>query len=122
MSVCLQFKDEIEFLSTAFDIQDNIPHFHPKLIDIRSKENYESAHIIESTNIPLNELNDRLMELPPRDEVKKIELYVVGFESEQINAINEVDALLTKTGYLVKGALIFNDNTFDSYLLLFNYI
>lgn len=44
-------------LAEAFDL-------HPNIIDVRKKSEYDSEHVVGATNIPLNELANRVSELP----------------------------------------------------------
>ncbi|MAK35297.1 MAG: MBL fold metallo-hydrolase [Flavobacteriaceae bacterium] len=37
---------------------------NPLIFDVRKKSEFDSEHILEATNIPLNEINDHLAELP----------------------------------------------------------
>lgn len=37
---------------------------HPLLIDVRKKSEYDSEHLIDAVNIPLNEINSHLAEFP----------------------------------------------------------
>lgn len=94
----------------------------PPIIDVRPLEQYAARHIRGSTSIPLDTLHNCLMELPPRDATSKVVLYAVGFASEPDTAASSeaehppakaVHELLTKTGYLVKGLLVFDEATFN---------
>ncbi len=37
---------------------------HPQVLDVRTREEFAAGHVPEAVNIPLDELRDRLAELP----------------------------------------------------------
>ncbi|EGC37214.1 hypothetical protein DICPUDRAFT_30626 [Dictyostelium purpureum] len=45
------------------DDNNNAPY---GLVDLRKRDEYENGHFINSTNIPLEDLDERMFELPPR--------------------------------------------------------
>lgn len=49
---------------TASELVKSVKNENPMLIDVRKKSEYDSEHIIGAHNIPLNELNQHLAEIP----------------------------------------------------------
>jgi len=47
-------------INDAFELADNV---HALILDVRTKEEFDSGHLSNATHIPLNELQGRLSEL-----------------------------------------------------------
>jgi hypothetical protein len=65
----------------------NLPLNGPTVIDVRSGQEFATSHIIGATNIPLDELDNRLFELPPPLE-EPIHLY--GETEQQLTGAREI--------------------------------
>lgn len=93
--------------STNFDIsaeelQELISiHKHPQIIDVRTPSEYASYHLPESTNIPLNELEERTKEIDP-----KTPIYIVCQSGKRSQiAIAQLQESITGTFYNVAGGI-----------------
>ena len=55
--------DSVQRISAA-DLEKMIATDKPVVIDIRKKSEYDSEHIVDAINIPLNQINEHLAEFP----------------------------------------------------------
>ena len=52
------------------DTEEFVEHYtteKPLVIDVRKKSEYDSQHVVDAINIPLNEINDHLAEIPKEE-------------------------------------------------------
>jgi rhodanese-related sulfurtransferase len=49
---------------TADKLEQTYSKNHPLVIDVRKKSEYDSEHLVDALNIPLNEINRHLAEFP----------------------------------------------------------
>eukprot|EP01133_Synstelium_polycarpum_P002952 gene2952-3394_t len=79
-------------------LQDDCPY---GLIDLRSREEYSQRHFKRSTNIPLDELPNRIFELPPRGNPIAI-IYPLLDDTSTTEAQKLRDTLVGRSGYIVE--------------------
>jgi len=60
---------------TAKELEATYKHSDVLLVDVRKKSEYDSEHVIDAVNIPLNQINNHLAELPKE---KPFILYCAG--------------------------------------------
>jgi len=60
---------------TAKELEATYKHSDVLLVDVRKKSEYDSEHVIDAINIPLNQINNHLAELPKE---KPFILYCAG--------------------------------------------
>jgi hypothetical protein len=65
----------------------NLPLDGPTVIDVRSGQAFATSHIIGASSIPLDELDNRLFELPPPLEEP---LHLYGETEQQLTSAREI--------------------------------
>ena len=60
---------------------------HVALLDVRSRTDFESGHLLHSTSIPLDELSQRLYELPPPFEEP---IGLLGSDTKQLEEARKI--------------------------------
>ncbi|EFA81644.1 hypothetical protein PPL_05637 [Heterostelium album PN500] len=114
----MNIKDEIQKIFNWIENQCQYG-----LIDLRTKEEFQRQHIINTTNIPLDQLPQRIFELPPRGN-KISFLYPINIDdSGTITDLCELesykqsielrDTLINRSGYLVEFICYIDQNTQD---------
>ncbi len=66
--------DQLERIS-AKELEALYQHEEPMVIDVRKKSEYDSEHLVGAKNVPLNQLNEMLSELP---KDKKLNIHCAG--------------------------------------------
>lgn len=91
----------IEMKADVYELVSLLQKGKAQLVDIRFKEEYEAWHMAYSTNIPLNELPDRLSEL----DKKKIIVTACPHKDRAIIAMTYLKTKGYESMYLKEGLI-----------------
>jgi len=89
---------------TDMQKQNSVPEPQIPIIDLRAVKLFKECHILHSANFPLNELAERLHELPTRT-------HPISLFGSQVE-LQAAEEFLTSKGYIVASAQIASDEKF----------